>query len=263
MIDFHIHVFTDKLAGRALANLSRNAGGMAPLSDGTLEGTLRLFKQQGVEAGVVANIATRPGQQHVINQWAVEHNHLPFIQFGSIHPEAPDALEELEYIAASGLKGVKFHPEYQDFFVDEPRMKPIYKKIASLGLITIFHAGLDIGMPLPCHCPPDRLARALTWFDGGPVVAAHMGGWLMYQEVMDHLVGLPVYFDTAYCAGHIPVWQMQALIEAQGTDRILLGSDLPWGSPAQANRMLSIILGEGPDLEKIVSGNARRLLKLT
>ena len=44
----------------------------------------------------------------------------------------------------AGIKGIKFHPEYQHFYADEERMKPIYRKISQLGLLTLFHAGQDI-----------------------------------------------------------------------------------------------------------------------
>ena len=45
--------------------------------------------------------------------------------------------------------------------VDDVKMKPIYKKISSLGLITIFHAGYDYGYAPPYHCMPDNLLNAL------------------------------------------------------------------------------------------------------
>ena len=63
--------------------------------------------------------------------------------FGSVHPSHPDALKELERIHALGIKGIKFHPDYQYFFVDEERMFPIYEKCGKLGLIVVFHAGWD------------------------------------------------------------------------------------------------------------------------
>lgn len=262
MIDFHAHAFADALAPRALANLSQASGGLAPRTDGTLSGAAALFQAAGVEWGVIANIATKPSHQHTVNEWAARHNERPFVQFGSVHPDAPDALEELEYIAASGLKGVKFHPEYQRFYVDEPRMKPIYRKLASLGLIALFHAGWDIGLPPPCHCAPEMLARALPWFDGAPVVAAHLGGWQMAERVVSHLCGLPLYFDTAYCAAHVPVWQVRMLLDRHGVQRILLGSDLPWSHPLEEARLLQTILGQGADYRAVTDGNARRLLGL-
>ena len=60
-------------------------------------------------------------------------------------------------------------------------MLPIYEKIASLGLITVFHAGVDIGYPDPVHCTPERLAYILPAFGNASVVAAHMGGYFVLE----------------------------------------------------------------------------------
>ena len=144
LIDFHTHAFPPKLAGRAVAQLSRSAGGLEPQTDGTLESLKAVMDADGVDLSVVLTIATNPGQMHKVNDYAFEMDRDDrIVAFGSVHPDAPDALEELERIKAAGLKGVKLHPEYQGFYADEERMRPIYRKISQLGLITLFHAGED------------------------------------------------------------------------------------------------------------------------
>lgn len=81
------------------------------------------------------------------------------IPFGSVHFESPDAISELDRLHDAGIKGIKLHPDYQGFFADDERMFPIYEKIGSLGMITVFHAGIDIGVPDPVHCTPQMLKR--------------------------------------------------------------------------------------------------------
>ena len=158
LIDFHTHAFPEKIAGRAMASLSHGSGGMVSQTDGTAERLKTEMERDGVDISVVLSIATNPKQQHSVNDFAIAMNRDPrLVAFGSVHPDAPDALEELERIAAAGLKGVKFHPEYQHFYADEERMKPIYRKISELGLITTFHAGHDIGFAPPYHCMPEHL----------------------------------------------------------------------------------------------------------
>ena len=104
-------------------------------------------------------------------------------------------MEELERIKALGLKGVKLHPDYQRFNVDDEQMIPIYKKISALGLITVFHAGFDYGFPPPYGATPEKMERALKWFEA-PVVAAHWGGLDCGEGVLKHLCGKDIYFDT-------------------------------------------------------------------
>ena len=155
LIDFHTHAFPEKIAFRAVEKLARDAGGLAPQTDGTVASLKTQMLVDGVDISVVQSIATNPHQQAKVNDFAIGINRDPaIVAFGSVHPDAPDALEELERIAAAGLKGVKLHPEYQGFYADDPRMKPIYRKISRLGLVTLFHAGQDYGFPPPYHAMP-------------------------------------------------------------------------------------------------------------
>ena len=53
----------------------------------------------GVAISVVQSIATNPGQQTKVNNFAIEMNRDErIVAFGSVHPDAPDVLEELERI---------------------------------------------------------------------------------------------------------------------------------------------------------------------
>ncbi len=263
LIDFHTHAFADALAPRAIGSLSAASGGLTPCTDGTAAGLLRSMDQCGVDHAVMLNIATKPRQQTRINDWAAELCGERISAFGSIHPDAPDVMDELERIKALGLKGVKLHPEYQNFEVDEPRMLPIYRKIASLGLITVFHAGQDIGFMPPAKAAPDRLVRALPAFDGAPVVAAHFGGYIMWDDVLEQLCGLPLYFDTSFCFGRIQHPLAQAIVDKHTPDRILFGTDLPWSDAATEKRLIDSLDLSDDDRDKILCKNAAALLRLT
>ena len=171
---------------------------------------------QGVDAFAVQNIATHPRQMKNVNDFAASIQCEHIYPFGSVHPDAPDALEELERIAAMGMRGIKLHPDYQDFFVDDPKMFPIYKKASQLGFVILFHAGEDFGYRAPFHCTPERLATALRHIDC-PVIAAHWGGACMGEEVLRHLCGLPLYFDLSFGYGTKPRAQALDIIEKHGT----------------------------------------------
>lgn len=260
LIDFHTHAFPEQIAPRALQTLSYAAGGLKPQTEGTVASLKEQLKKDGVDLAVVLSIATNPGQQKKVNDFAIAVNEDPMLfAFGSIHPEAEDALEELERIHAAGLKGVKFHPEYQSFYADDEKMKPIYQKISQLGLITLFHAGQDIGFLPPYHAMPEHLLGALKWLDT-PVVAAHWGGMGCYQEVIDKLCGTDLYLDLSFGYGLIPKKQAQLILEKHTPDQLLFGSDLPWHRPSWEKRLLDTLeLSEG-DRDKICFQNAQKLL---
>lgn len=262
LIDFHTHAFPPKLAGRALGKLSYDAGGLEPQTDGTLASLKQQMEADGVDLSVVLAIATNPQQQRKVNDYAMEMDRdAKIAAFGSVHPDAPDALEELERIKAAGLKGVKLHPEFQGFYADDEKMKPIYRKISELGLITVFHAGEDYGYPPPYHAMPEHLKNALVWFDT-PVVAAHWGGIGCGREVLEKLCGENIWFDLSYGYAAMAKPMAQAILDAHGPEKLLFGSDSPWHRAAWEKRLLDTLDISPEDREKICWKNAASLLKL-
>ena len=262
LIDFHTHAFPERIAQRAVSSLAHGSGGMVPQTDGTLASLKAQMDKDGVDLSVVLSIATNPRQQHSVNDFAMEMNRDDrIVAFGSVHPDAPDAIDELERIADTGLKGVKFHPEYQCFYADEDRMKPLYRKISELGLITLFHAGQDIGFAPPYHCLPEHLLGALRWLDT-PVVAAHWGGYCCGPEVIGKLCGENLYFDLSFGYGCIPKPNAQAIIDRHGPDKLLFGSDMPWHRPEWELRLINSLDISESDKKSILFQNAMKLLNL-
>lgn len=263
IIDFHTHCFPDKIAAKAMEQLCLRSGITRPFHNGTVSSLLELQKKDGVDYSVILNIATNPRQQTNVNDFAISLKEVDgVIPFGSVHPDSTDALDELERLKANGIKGVKLHPDYQGFFVDEKKMLPIYEKIASLGMITLFHCGYDIGYPEPVHCTAKALASVLPVFDGAPVVAAHFGGLWTMPETREYLAGKNVYLDTAYCYGAATPRLAKEIIDIHGVDKILFASDAPWNAPSQDIELIKCF-GLNEDEEKAVLGeNARKLLNL-
>lgn len=261
VIDFHTHCFPDAIAASAIDKLSSISGGLIPYTDGTVSGLKQRMQDDGVDRSVVLSIATNARQQQKVNDFAASINHGHIVAFGSVFPTAPDALDELERIKALGMKGVKLHPDYQGFSVDDEKMKPIYKKISELGLITVFHAGLDYGFAPPYGCTPDKMIKALSWFDS-PVIAAHWGGVNCGEGVLKHLCGTEIYFDTSFGYSMMPKYYAEKIIEKHGTDRLLFGTDTPWHTAPMEWRLLNTLGLSGTDAAKISHQNAQRLLNI-
>ncbi|MEG1243211.1 MAG: amidohydrolase family protein [Oscillospiraceae bacterium] len=171
-------------------------------------------------------------------------------------------MSELYRLKAAGIKGIKFHPDYQNFYIDDEKIFPIYEKAAELGLVTVFHAGVDIGIPDPIHCTPDRLLKVLPVFGGSPVVAAHMGGYLLWKEVLEKLAGSEIYIDTSYSFCRIPPTWATQIIKKHGADKILFGSDMPWSSTKNEMSFIKSLELSDEEKELIFYKNAARLLKI-
>ncbi len=263
VIDFHTHAFPDRLAPRAIEKISRATGGAVPVRDGTLGSLSQQSAEDGARAVLLA-IATNAHQMHSVNDWAAwaMADERVAAAFGSVHPDAPDALEEIDRIAALGMKGVKFHPEYQEIQPDDPRMRRIYRRIARDGLITVFHSGYDPAYPGRCRMSAEMLAKVLPEFDGAPVVAAHMGGMRIWADVLRMDVPDNLYIDTAYCADCVPAPMAERLVEKFGVERVLFGSDSPWDRAASVRRLVEALPLGGEDKQRIFYDNAARLLRL-
>ena len=260
-IDFHTHCFPQSIASNALNSLSAGSGNMKYFTDGTKEGIIKALDKANIDKAVVLNIATNPLKQSKINDAALKLNDERIVGFGSIHPDAPDCIEELERISQMGIKGIKLHPEYQNFNVDEPRLFKIYEKIGSLGLITVFHAGLDNAYLPPAKCSPKALKKILPYFGGAPVVAAHTGSYMMWEDVLNILCGENIYFDTSFCHSRIPKPLFEAIVKKHGANKILFGSDSPWADMQEEEKLISSIDISQNEFELIMGGNAARLLE--
>lgn len=269
VIDFHTHAFPDKIAGKTIQMLSQKAG-IPAHSDGSVQGLLGVLQAAGISLGVVLPVLTKPEQFASVTRFALQLNQeaalegadsgARLLSFGGIHPDTPDYKGELKELADSGFLGIKLHPEYQGVFFDDIRYMRIIEYAAELGLIVITHAGIDIGVPEPVRCTPERVKRVLREVKPEKLVLAHCGGYGLWQEVLENLAGEPVYMDTAYSMGHISEELFMKLCRTHGTERLLFATDCPWGNPAKdLETFLSMpLLKSEQDL--ILYQNAEKLL---
>jgi len=260
IIDFHTHAFPDAVAGGALQILAQRAG-IAPVYDGTVQGLRGAMRRSGVTLSVVQPVASKVSQVRAINDWAAEISHDEVIAFGSVHPDFTDLDAELGRLVGLGLRGIKLHPEYQEFFPDDERMDAVYAAAAKWHLIVLFHAGEDVGLPT-VRSTPAAFASVLDRFPDLTVVLAHMGGWRQWDEVVRLLAGRDVYLETSFTPSYLDGPKLCRLVEAHGYEKVLFGSDGPWADAAAEVERLRGLGLPGDALEAILWRNAARLLKL-
>lgn len=261
IFDMHVHIFPDFLAKRAISGIGETSH-VPPVTAATLSDTRKRLKQWGISGAAVMNIATKPEQQTNVNNWAAEIQDDYFYCFGSVHPNAPDAVDELLRIRSLGLYGVKLHPEYQDFFVDDKKAYPVYEALQELGLPVTIHAGWDPVSPHLVHTPPKALAKVAHDFPRMTIIAAHMGGMKLSDEAEEYMIGLEnVYLDTSMSYLIVAPQQAKRMILRHGTEWILFASDCPWSLPTEQVRYLEQLQLSTGAMEDILYRNARRLLK--
>lgn len=259
IFDVHTHAFPDHIAARAIGHLEGQGGVRAALN-GTVGALLASMDRAGIAAAAVCSIATDPAQFGSILRWSAAIAGPRLFPFPSVHPAAADPAGEVLQIARAGFRGVKLHPEYQRFDVDDPALFPLYRALEQAGLIALFHAGHDIGFPDSDRAAPQRFLAVQRAFPSLKIVASHLGGFRRWGEVAEHLVGSSIWLDTSYTLGHIDPGLLHRILHGHRPDRILFGTDSPWVDQAEeiarfrdlglTERFAGLILG----------GNARALL---
>lgn len=267
LIDFHTHIFPDALAHGAIHSLEsgiERAQGhsvLKPKTNGTVQELKASMKENGVDISVVMPIATKPSQHKTINAFAKEITCDKIISFGSIHPRAEDWKSVLSELAESGFRGIKLHPEFQSFYIDEPVSAEIVNAARSLGMLVTFHCGSDLGFKPPFHATPQRLCRLLEKTEGDNIIAAHLGGFDMWDDVSRYVAGSPVYMDISMTHGYLAPEKFTDIARRHGADKLLFGSDSPWQSPSGSLKMLEESNLSEDEKEMIKYKNAERLLK--
>lgn len=231
IFDIHTHVFPDAIAARTLKMLGDSAD-IEPVYDGTRAGLMAQMRPAGIDRALNCPIATRPEQVASINRWAVENNAAPVHSLGTVHPETEDKEAVLAAVAEGGLPGVKLHPEYQEFDVLDPRMEPVWTICERDGLMVMLHAGGDIAFDPPYRSDPERIRRLIEAHPELKLVAAHFGGWRMWEAVARELCGTPVYLDTSFTLGMLDDSMFVDMVRSHDIKRVVFGTDTPWRSQA-------------------------------
>jgi len=261
IFDAHVHIFPDPIASRVVDQLAA-MGNVRPSFHGTraeLEASLRAA---GIDGALNCPIATRPDQVESINRWAVGQNRWPVVSLGSLHHAYADPVAELERLRERGLPGIKMHPEYQGFGLEDAAVQPIWAACERLGMLLFLHAGEDTGFPPPCRVRPAALRWLITRYPRLQVVAAHFGGWRLWDEVAAELIGRPLFLDLSFVTGLLPEARIVQLVRRHGVERVLFGTDAPWRDQRlelEAFRSLPFSAGEQ---RRMLWDNAAQLFRL-
>lgn len=230
IIDFHTHIFPDKIAHQAVAALAEESGEYRPQTNGTLAELLASMDRAGIATSVVANIATRPTQTLPILEFSRHISSDRIVPLISFHPA--NALTEVEDVltqaAAAGIRGVKLHPMYQGFTIDDRAMFPFYRLIEHFGLFVVFHTGLDIAFPGNLQADVERVGNLARQFPEMTIVATHVGGWKQWDRATALTRYRNLYTETSMTLTEMSDEEFVRLLTTFDADRVLFGSDSPW-----------------------------------
>lgn len=265
IFDIHTHTYPEAIAAKACENLGRFYD-FEVVSKGTYDDLESQAKECGVVGFLLFSVATNAHQVEKLNDGIAALAELSRLHgfeavgFGGMHQDYDDYKREINRCEAMGLSGLKIHPDIQGIDIDDKRLLKIYEIIEGRMPICI-HMG--DGRPEYRFSEPKKLARVLDMFPSLEVVAAHLGGYLAWEEAEHYIYGRPnVWYDTSSALWAMTPERARELIRLCGYDRVLFGTDYPVTTIRHyIDLFMKLELSE-KQYEDIFYNNAKRFLKL-
>ncbi|MBQ2714742.1 MAG: amidohydrolase family protein [Clostridia bacterium] len=258
IIDTHAHIYPDKIAERAVHAIG-DFYDIKMAKGGNIAGLLESGSKIGVKKYVVHSLATTVHQVQSINNFILTSakENEAFVPFATLHPGMleSDMFDEVDRVISLGAKGLKLHPDFQKFNIDDENVFKIYR--ACKGRLPIlFHAGdnrYDFSAPT-------RLARVAKLFPDLKVIAAHFGGYHRWEEVGVYKGLDNVYYDTCSALFMLTPREAEDIIDMLGVDRFFFSTDYPmWDHEDEFNNVMKLSLSE-EEREMVFYKNAERVL---
>ena len=258
-IDFHTHVYPDAIAPKAADSIRKFYHLGDDYMDGRVETLLKYGDKAGVEKFVILPVSLRPTNTRHINDFIIDtvSKQPRFFGYGTIHAGMQDLCQEVEYIMQKGLLGLKMHTDCQVFPIDDPRLFPVYD-MAQDKLPILFH----MGDQRYDYSHPARLRKVLDLFPKLKVIAAHFGGYTMYDVAAEELKGKDCFFDVSSSLMFMEEGVAERYINRHGVERFVYGSDYPmWNPVVEMERFLKLKLTDAQK-EQIAHITAERILNV-
>jgi predicted TIM-barrel fold metal-dependent hydrolase len=230
------------------------------------------LRAASVERFAFFSYAHRPGMARELNRWLrdVAATLPDGIPLGTVHAEDDDPVAVAEEACAGfGFAGLKLHIQVQRFYPDDPRMLPVYERLAALDRVLVIHVGTG-----PHWNEFTGLARFLRVLERVPTLRAvicHMAAFETRAalRLLDRFPAL--YLDTtmALTEASTPYTGIDPAVVRDAdlvryADRIVFGSDFPnLPYPYEEERRPLWARDLPPEVYgKIFRENARRLFRL-
>ncbi len=261
IINAHAHIYPEKIAQKATIAIGDFYNIDMSLPAGTAEKLIEDGQKCGVTKYVVHSVATTAHQVRSINEFIKREmdEHQEFIGFMTLHPDLSleEIKEEIDWCVKNGFKGVKLHPDFQKFYVDEERAENIFKSVGD-KLCILIHMGDD----RYDFSKPERLVKMAKKYPNVNFIGAHFGGYRCWDDAPLYKGLENVYFDTSSSLPFITPEKACELIRLLGVERFLFGTDFPmWDTANEMERFNKIKLSE-TERKLILSGNIKKLLKI-
>ena len=259
IIDFHTHAFPDTVAAKAIPSLEK-AGNIKAHTTGTTRSLLASMDMAGIDRSLICSIATRPAQFDAILDWSRQIRSERLIPLPSIHPDDPYCVERVYTVQQEGFIGIKLHPFYQEFSLNEKRLDPFYQALSNTGLLLVVHCGYDIAYPRIRYADPAGILSLHERFPKLRLISTHFGGWDLWDEVEEILIGRKIYMEISFALQYLQEEQAVRMLNNHPPEYLLFGSDSPWADQTKCITKLKSLALNDKLLAGILGENGLKLL---
>ena len=261
IINSHCHIYPTKIASKAVKGI-RDFYDLEMSLNGSVDDLIKDGEKVGVVHYLVHSVATTPKQVKSINEFIsseVKTHPDLFTGFGTLHPDSETIKEDLEYLLDLGLKGVKIHPDFQRFALNEEKAFKMAELINDKEIPFMIHCG-DFRYN---YSNPKQLKPLLEKFPDLQIIGAHFAGWSMWEDATKELAGTPnLIVDLSSSLYALSPKTAKELIYDYGVDKVLWATDFPmWDSESEMEMFNKINLS-ADERNLILYENARKLLGL-
>ena len=261
IINAHAHIYPEKIAAKATDTIGIFYDIKMQMPAGTSERLLEDGKAAGITRHVVHSVATTAHQVRSINEFIKREveAHPEFIGFITLHQDLSEEemQNEVEWAIANNMHGVKLHPDFQKFNIDDEAVEKIYRSVGS-RLPILFHIGDD----RYDFSKPHRLVKIAKKYADVTFIAAHFGGYRCWNDASIYRGLDNVYFDTCSSLPFISAEEAKKIIYMYGAERFYFATDFPlWDAKSELERFNKISLTDD-ERELIFSKNIRKLLNV-
>ena len=259
IIDIHTHIYPDDIALKA----TKSVRDFYQIGGDSMDGTEAMLMERGAAAGiskfVILPVAIRPDRVHGINDFIVQRlkQNDALVGFGTVHAAMEGMDDEVQRIMDLGLKGIKMHPDSQRFAIDDLRLFPVYEAVR--GKLPVM---LHMGDHRYDYSHPVKLRRILDLFPGLQVIAAHFGGYSMYETACELLKDTDCVFDVSSSLMFLPEGEAERYIGIYGAERMAFGTDYPMWDPVKETERFFKLKLTPEQFEQIAHKTAERILGL-
>ena len=278
VVDGHTHTYPTNEKAKRILDSFTTLYKMEPthVGKGTIEEVVSNMDRDCIDYTILANFA--PAKIiHQNNLWTIEMSkrNTRLIPLISVHPEMEgNILTHLKQYILLGAKGIKIHSSAQGFLPNDDKLQSIYEYCNEISFPILFHCGITSEVRLNNYSDLEMLMWVIEKYRNIPIILGHMAEgkaddvlWLS-KEYKNILFDTSIAISGLLCIKrvHDNCWQDDEvvidIIHRIGANRIIYGSDYPFGSPIHDIRRFFNMSLTDKEKGMILGGNASRIFNI-